>query len=152
VIVARAAGKLGVAIDDDGALVIARAPRDTPRIANRLLRRVRDAAVNAAADSALVPYGDRGCASGTINGPLAFAALAQLGIDQLGLDELDRRYIALVAERPVGIEAICAGLDEARSTIEELVEPFLLARGLIARTQRGRVATPVGIRYWTRSR
>jgi Holliday junction DNA helicase RuvB len=147
-ITARSAEKLGVAIDEDGALAIARASRGTPRIANRLLRRVRDAAANAAADGALVPYGDRGCASGTINGPLAVAALAQLGIDQLGLDELDRRYIAIVGERPVGIEAICAALDEARSTIEELVEPFLLARGFITRTVRGRVATPAGIAHW----
>ena len=144
-ILLRAAGKLGVAIDADGALAVARASRGTPRIANRLLRRVRDAAANAAADGALVLYGsDRGAPSGTINGPLAIAALGQLGIDPIGLDALDRRYLAMVADRPVGIEAICAGLAEDRSTIEDVVEPFLMQAGLIKRGGKGRLATEAG--------
>jgi Holliday junction DNA helicase RuvB len=145
-IVARSAGKLGVAVDQEGAVAIARAARGTPRIANRLLRRVRDVAANAAADGALVVNGleDMTCATGTINGPLALAALAQLGIDHLGLDSLDRRYLAVVADRPVGIEAICAELGEDRSTIEEAVEPFLLATKLIKRGGKGRLATEAG--------
>lgn len=145
-IVARSAGKLGVAIDEEGALAIARASRGVPRIANRLLRRVRDVAANAAADGALVVGGleDLTCATGTINGPLAQAALAQLGIDHLGLDALDRRYLAVVADRPVGIEAICAELAEDRSTIEDAIEPFLMQAGLIKRGGKGRLATQAG--------
>jgi Holliday junction DNA helicase RuvB len=145
-IVARSAGKLGVAVDQEGAVAIARAARGTPRIANRLLRRVRDVAANAAADGALVMGGleDMTCGSGTINGPLALAALAQLGIDHLGLDSLDRRYLAVVADRPVGIEAICAELAEDRSTIEDAVEPFLMQAGLIKRGGKGRLATEAG--------
>lgn len=133
-IVTRAAGKLGVAIDDVGAAVIARASRGTPRIANRLLRRVRDAAVNALVDGV-------NC---TIDGPLARLALAQLGIDELGLDELHRRYLAFVSDRPVGLEAICAGLGEDRSTLEGIVEPYLVQHGFIIRTARGRVVTTAG--------
>ena len=145
-IVARSAAKLGVAIDDDGATTIARASRGTPRIGNRLLRRVRDVASNAAADGALVVCGleDLTCASGTVNGPLAVSALAQLGIDHLGLDALDRRYLAVVADRPVGLEAICAELGEDKSTIEEAVEPFLMQAGLIKRGGKGRLATEAG--------
>jgi len=145
-IVSRSAQKLGVAIDVDGATSIARASRGTPRIANRLLRRVRDVASNAAADGALVVGGleDMTCASGTVNGPLAVAALAQLGIDHLGLDALDRRYLAVVAERPVGVEAICAELGEDKSTIEDAVEPFLMQSGLIKRGGKGRLATEAG--------
>ncbi len=145
-IVARSAGKLSVAIDEEGAAAIARASRGTPRIANRLLRRVRDVAANAAADGALVLGGleDLTCASGTINGALAVAALAQLGIDHLGLDALDRRYLAVVADRPVGIEAICAELAEDKSTIEDAVEPFLVQAGLVKRGGKGRLATEAG--------
>lgn len=145
-ILMRSAHKLGVAIDEAGAAVIARASRGTPRIANRLLRRVRDAAANAAADGALVLGGLKNLtgASGTINGPLAGTALAQLGIDHQGLDALDRRYLAIVAERPVGIEALCAELAEDRSTIEDSVEPFLMQAGLIKRGNKGRFATEAG--------
>lgn len=139
-IITRSAAMLGIAIHDDGAMTIARASRGTPRIANRLLRRVRDTAANAAADGAIVRYGDRSL----VNGPLAIAALAQLGIDPIGLDPLDRRYLTMVADRPVGIEAICAGLAEDRSTIEDVVEPFLMQSGLISRAARGRVATDAG--------
>jgi holliday junction DNA helicase RuvB len=144
-IVARSACLLGVAIDDGGALVIARASRGTPRVANRLLRRVRDVAANAAADGALVVHGDRV----DINGPLAIAALDALGLDALGLDSLDRRYLAVVSGRSIGIgvEAICAELGEDRSTIEEAVEPWLLKAGLIQRSSKGRLATEAGREY-----
>jgi len=134
-IVERAAHKLGVSIDAAGAAVIARASRGTPRIANRLLRRVRDTAANAVAD---------GLEDGTINGTLATTALAQLGIDPQGLDALDRRYLSIVAERPVGIEALCAELAEDRSTVEDSIEPFLMQAGLIKRGNKGRHATEAG--------
>ena len=147
-IVARSAAKLGIAVDGDGCLAIARASRGTPRIANRLLRRVRDTAANAAADGALVLCGNRGSTNGAINGPLAIAALAQLGIDQLGLDQLDRRYLAMVAERAVGIEAIASALSEQRTTIEDVVEPALVELGFVVRTARGRVVTAAGLRHW----
>jgi Holliday junction DNA helicase RuvB len=151
-IISRSASKLGVAIDEDGAATIARASRGTPRIANRLLRRVRDAAANAAADGALVlgSAGDPTCGNGTINGPLAATALARLGIDHLGLDELDRRYLALVAERPVGLDAICSELGEDQSTIEDVVEPFLMQMTLIRRGGRGRLATETGQQHLTK--
>jgi Holliday junction DNA helicase RuvB len=136
-ILARSAAKLGVAIDEDGCLAIARASRGTPRIANRLLRRVRDFVLGADVHGGLT-------SRMAIGGALAVAALAQLGIDQRGLDPLDRRYLALVADRPVGIEAICAELGEDRSTITDAVEPWLMKAGLIARGERGRVATDAG--------
>lgn len=127
-IVVRSARRLGVLIDDAAALVLARASRGTPRIANRLLRRVRDAAVNTVAD-------------GAIDGPLATRALGQLGVDELGLDALDRRYLAFVSDRALGLEAICAGLGEDRSTVEGVVEPYLVQLSFITRTARGRVVT-----------
>lgn len=150
-IVTRSAAKLGVAIDADGAMAIARAARGTPRIGNRLLRRVRDVAANAAADGALV----MNCrlagvlVNGTVNGPLAVAALAKLGIDHLGLDSLDRRYLAIVADRPVGLDAICAELGEDKSTIEDAVEPFLMQAGLIKRGGKGRLSTDAGRTHLT---
>ncbi len=128
-IVSRAAGLLGVATSKDGATEIARRARGTPRIAGRLLRRV--------ADFALVD-GD-----GTISKELADASLTRLGVDNLGLDGADRRYLRLVAENygggPVGVETICAALSEARDAVEEVIEPFLLQEGLIQRTPRGRM-------------
>ena len=136
-IIARSAGKIGVAIDEDGAAVIARASRGTPRIANRLLRRVRDFVMGADQNGGLITRGP-------INGPLATVALAQLGIDHMGLDALDRRYLAVVADRPVGIEAICAELGEDKSTIEDAVEPWLLQAALIKRGGKGRLATEAG--------
>jgi Holliday junction DNA helicase RuvB len=133
-IVRRSAALMGVGIDDAGAREIARRARGTPRIANRLLRRVRDfAAVE----------GD-----GTIAGPLAASALDRLAVDHAGLDALDRAYLAVICERfdggPVGIEAVAASLSEERGTLEEVVEPFLLQVGFIARTPRGRLATAAG--------
>ncbi len=107
---------------------------------------MRDAAANAAADGALVLGGleDLTGISGTINGPLASTALLQLGIDRQGLDSLDRRYLTIVADRPVGIEALCAELAEDRSTIEDSIEPFLMQAGLIKRGNKGRLATEAG--------
>jgi holliday junction DNA helicase RuvB len=148
-IIARSASKLGVgvAIDEEGADAIARASRGTPRIANRLLRRVRDAATNAVGDNALIVYGDRTSMCGVISGQLAIDTLARLGIDHRGLDSLDRRYLAVVAERPVGIEAICAELGEDKSTIEGPVETWLLQASLIKRGGNGRVATEAGRKH-----
>ena len=137
-IVARSASKLGVAVDEDGAAAIARASRGTPRIANRLLRRVRDFVDGADVQGGLRRARPRDRRSARD------AALAQLGIDHLGLDPLDRRYLALVADRPVGIEAICAELAEDRSTIEDAVEPFLMQVALIKRGGKGRLATETG--------
>ena len=136
-IVRRSARLIGVAIDDEGAIEIARRARGTPRIANRLLRRVRDfAAVE----------GD-----GTVDGAIAASSLDRLAVDHVGLDALDRAYLSVVCERfdggPVGIEAVAASLSEERGTLEEVVEPFLLQVGFIARTPRGRVATAAGFEH-----
>ena len=128
-IVARGARLLGVKADDAGVREIARRARGTPRIAGRLLRRV--------VDFALVE-GD-----GRLNQTLADNALTRLGVDHLGLDGADRRYLSLLAENygggPVGVETIAAALSESRDAIEEVIEPFLLQQGLIARTPRGRM-------------
>jgi Holliday junction DNA helicase RuvB len=138
-IVSRSASKLGMPMDEAGAVAIARASRGTPRIANRLLRRVRDYTGGADVQGGLVP------ANLVIGEGIAQAALSQLGIDHRGLDSLDRRYLALVADRPVvGIQAICAELGEDRSTIEDAVEPWLLSAGLIKRGGKGRMATESG--------
>ncbi|HSX22378.1 MAG TPA: Holliday junction branch migration DNA helicase RuvB [Gaiellaceae bacterium] len=137
-IVCRSATKLGIPMDEAGATVVARASRGTPRIANRLLRRVRDFVGGADVQGGLVP------ARMVVGEALAQAALAKLGIDCLGLDPLDRRYLALVTDRPVGVEAICAELGEDRSTIEDAVEPFLMQAGLIKRGGKGRLATEAG--------
>ncbi|WP_394349820.1 Holliday junction branch migration DNA helicase RuvB [Roseivivax sediminis] len=134
VIVARNAVKLGVAAEADGAREIARRARGTPRIAGRLLRRV--------VDFALVE-GD-----GVVTRALADGALTRLGVDGLGLDGADRRYLSLIAENyaggPVGIETISAALSESRDAIEEVIEPFLLQQGLIQRTPRGRMLAQKG--------
>jgi Holliday junction DNA helicase RuvB len=128
-IVTRNARKLGVPAEDGGAREIARRSRGTPRIAGRLLRRV--------VDFALVE-GD-----GRITRALADGALTRLGVDNLGLDGADRRYLLFIAENyaggPVGVETISAALSESRDAIEEVIEPFLLQQGLIQRTPRGRM-------------
>jgi Holliday junction DNA helicase RuvB len=130
-IVNRSAGLLGVPVDDAGAHEIARRSRGTPRIANRLLRRVRDFAE---------VKGD-----GSITCDIARFALERLAVDHAGLDVLDRAYLTVIAERfdggPVGIDAIAASLSEERGTLEDVVEPFLLQAGFITRTPRGRCAT-----------
>ncbi|MBI1364659.1 MAG: Holliday junction branch migration DNA helicase RuvB [Alphaproteobacteria bacterium] len=128
-IVRRAGDKLSAPMAEDGAMEIARRSRGTPRVAGRLLRRVRDVAtVEGAA---------------TITREVADKALKRLEIDALGLDPLDRRYLLLIAEHfgggPVGVETIAASLAEARDAVEDVVEPFLLQQGLIQRTPRGRV-------------
>jgi holliday junction DNA helicase RuvB len=130
-IVARSAGILGVATNAAGAARIAQRSRGTARIANRLLRRVRDYAQ---------VKGD-----GHIDAAIADAALDLLDVDPRGLDALDRRLISTVVEKfdggPVGIESLAASIGEERGTLEDVVEPFLIQRGLLARTARGRVAT-----------
>ncbi|MGY6696930.1 MAG: Holliday junction branch migration DNA helicase RuvB [Roseinatronobacter sp.] len=128
-IVARGARLLGINAEEEGVREVARRARGTPRIAGRLLRRV--------VDFALVE-GD-----GRLTQPLADNALTRLGVDHLGLDSADRRYLRLLAENyaggPVGVETIAAALSESRDAIEEVIEPFLLQQGLIARTPRGRM-------------
>ena len=128
-IVTRNARKLGVKQEEGGAREIARRSRGTPRIAGRLLRRV--------VDFALVE-GD-----GVITKSLADGSLTRLGVDNLGLDGADRRYLTFIAENygggPVGVETISAALSESRDAIEEVIEPFLLQKGLIQRTPRGRM-------------
>ena len=136
-IVHRSARLIGVTVDEGGAVEIARRARGTPRIANRLLRRVRDfAAVEG---------------SGGIDGRIAASSLDRLAVDHAGLDALDRAYLSVVCERfdggPVGIEAVAASLSEERGTLEEVVEPFLLQVGFITRTPRGRVATAAGFAH-----
>lgn len=128
-IVARGASKLDATMSEDGAMEVARRSRGTPRVAGRLLRRVRDVATVEGAD--------------IIDAPVADKALKRLEIDALGLDPLDRRYLRLIAEHfgggPVGVETLAASLAEARDAVEDVVEPFLLQCGLIQRTPRGRV-------------
>ncbi len=133
-VVTRAAGLLGLAIDPAGAREIARRSRGTPRVAGRLLRRVRDFADVAG--------------SGIVTREVADEALTRLEIDRLGLDAMDRRYLSIIAGiykgGPVGVETLAAGLAEPRDTIEEVVEPFLIQLGLVARTARGRVLNDAG--------
>jgi len=128
-IVRRGARLLGVSADDEGLHEIARRARGTPRIAGRLLRRVVDFAV--------VEGG------GHISRAIADDALTRLGVDHLGLDGADRRYLRLIAENynggPVGAETLSAALSESRDALEEVIEPFLLQQGLIQRTPRGRM-------------
>ncbi|MBT27088.1 MAG: Holliday junction branch migration DNA helicase RuvB, partial [Rhodobacteraceae bacterium] len=135
-IVTRNARLLGAPADPDGAREIAKRSRGTPRIAGRLLRRVVDFAV---------VEGD-----GRVTQKIADHALTRLGVDHLGLDGADRRYLRLIAENyaggPVGIETISAALSESRDALEEVIEPFLLQQGLIQRTPRGRMLAQKG---WT---
>jgi len=135
-IVTRGARKLGFALSDDGAMEIAKRSRGTPRIAGRLLRRVRDFAMveKRDADRAMVD-----------------AALLRLEVDALGLDAMDRRYLRRIAEHhgggPVGIETLAAALAEGRDTLEEVVEPYLIQEGLVLRTPRGRMLGEAGWRH-----
>ncbi len=136
-IITRAARLLGARTDADGAREIARRARGTPRVAGRLLRRVVDFAV---------VEGD-----GTITRQVADRALTRLGVDALGLDGADLRYLRLLAEHygggPVGIETISAALSESRDAVEEVIEPYLLQQGLIQRTPRGRMLGPRAWRH-----
>jgi len=136
-IIERNARILGLSLAPDGAMEIARRARGTPRIAGRLLRRVRDFASVANA--------------GVVDAKMADKALSAMEVDTLGLDAMDRRYLACIAENfgggPVGIETIAASLSEARDALEEVIEPYLIQQGLVARTPRGRVLTPRAFRH-----
>jgi len=131
-IVVRAAGILGVQIDAGGAAEIAGRARGTPRIANRLLRRVRDFAEVRS--------------DGTVDHATAAAGLALFGVDDLGLDKVDRAILSAICERfgggPVGLTTLAIGVGEQPETVEDVYEPFLIQRGLLKRTPRGRVALP----------
>lgn len=130
-IVARGARILGMEMTREGSLEIARRSRGTPRIAGRLLRRVRDFALVAG--------------KSPVDAKVADAALNRLEVDAKGLDSMDRRYLAMIANNygggPVGVETLAAALSEERDTIEEVIEPYLLQQGLLQRTPRGRMLT-----------
>ncbi len=136
-IVSRAARVLGLGMSEEGANEIAKRARGTPRIAGRLLRRVRDFAI---VDEVQ-----------TVSRALADRALKLLDVDPIGLDVMDRKYLTLVAKSfgggPVGIETIAAALSEPRDAIEEIIEPYLIVKGLVQRTPRGRVLTPHAFRH-----
>ncbi|PWV60585.1 Holliday junction branch migration DNA helicase RuvB [Plasticicumulans acidivorans] len=137
-IVQRSAGILGVPADADGASEIGRRSRGTPRIANRLLRRVRD-------------YAEvKG--SGHISCDIARRALVMLAVDEMGFDEMDRRLLGAILEKfdggPVGLDTLAAALGEERGTIEDVLEPFLIQQGFLMRTPRGRMATAHAYRHF----
>jgi Holliday junction DNA helicase RuvB len=136
-IVNRGARVLGIGMTPDGANEIARRARGTPRIAGRLLRRVRDFALVAGNTS--------------IDRAAADRALGELEVDAAGLDAMDRRYLSMIAENygggPVGIDTIAAALSEPRDAIEEIIEPFLIQKGFIQRTPRGRLLTGHAFRH-----
>lgn len=131
-IVTRAAGILGVRIDDEGAWEIARRSRGTPRIANRLLRRVRDYAEVRA--------------DGTVDAAIARDGLSVFGVDDLGLDKVDRALLTAICSQfnggPVGLSTLAIAVGEQPDTVEDVYEPFLIQQGMLARTPRGRVAMP----------
>ena len=133
-IVTRNAGLLDVALSAEGAAEVAARSRGTPRIAGRLLRRVRDFAAVAGVE--------------TIDAAIADRALNRLEVDQRGLDSMDRRYLSCIAENygggPVGIETIAAALSEQRDALEEVIEPFMIQQGFVQRTPRGRMLTRHG--------
>jgi holliday junction DNA helicase RuvB len=136
-IVARGARVMGIGMSEDGANELAKRSRGTPRIAGRLLRRVRDFAIVDGADR--------------ITRSVADKALRLLDVDAIGLDLMDRRYLLMVAEKfgggPVGIETIAAALSEPRDAIEDIIEPFLLQQGFLQRTPRGRLLTGAAFRH-----
>lgn len=135
-IVGRSASVLGLEMSEEGALEVARRARGTPRIANRLLRRVRDFSE--------VRH------DGTINGDIASQALDMLNVDTEGFDYMDRKLLLAVIDKflggPVGLDNLAAAIGEERETIEDVLEPFLIQQGFLQRTPRGRIATP---RAWT---
>jgi holliday junction DNA helicase RuvB len=136
-IVRRGARVLGMGMSEDGANEIARRSRGTPRIAGRLLRRVRDFAIVEGDASVTRAVADR--------------ALGLLDVDAIGLDQMDRKYLTTIAVSfgggPVGIETIAAALSEPRDAIEEIIEPYLIQKGFVQRTPRGRVLTPHAFRH-----
>lgn len=135
-VVRRAGRLLGLALTEDGAREVARRSRGTPRIAGRLLRRVRDFA--------------QAAGEAEVDAKVADGALTRMEVDHLGLDAMDRRYLRMIADiyrgGPVGVETLAAGLSEPRDTIEEVIEPYMIQLGLIARTARGRCLNGPG---WT---
>ena len=137
-IVTRSASLLQAPIDEAGAREIARRSRGTPRIANRLLRRVRDYAEVKA--------------QGHISAPIADAALTMLDVDPIGLDTMDRRLLQAVIEKfsggPVGLDNVAAAIGEERDTIEDVLEPYLIQQGYLQRTPRGRIATAAAWRHF----
>src|SRR5881296_4261638 len=140
-ILRRSATILGVALDDDGAAEIARRARGTPRIANRLLRRVRDFAEVRA--------------DGKIDRIVARDGLALLDVDEAGFDKMDRALLLTIVDKfaggPVGLDTLAAAIGEERDTIEDVVEPFLIQEGFLARTPKGRVATALAYAHFGRS-
>ena len=136
-IVARGARVLGIGVSDDGAAEIARRARGTPRVAGRLLRRVRDFAAVSGVDQ--------------VDAATADAALQRLDVDRRGLDAMDRRYLSCIAENygggPVGVETLAAALSEQRDVLEEVIEPYLIQQGLLQRTPRGRALALAGYGY-----
>jgi Holliday junction DNA helicase RuvB len=137
-IVRRSAGLMGVEMDDGGAREVARRARGTPRIANRLLRRVRD-------------FADvKG--NGSVDADIADAALNMLNVDGRGFDQLDRRMLLAMIEKfgggPVGVDSLAAAISEERDTIEDVLEPYLIQQGYLARTPRGRVVTALAYEHF----
>ncbi len=139
-IVKRSAGLLNITVDDGGAMEIARRSRGTPRIANRLLRRVRDFA-----------QVDGG---GAVDKRASSAALERLEVDERGLDAMDKKLLLAIIDKfgggPVGLETLAAAIAEEKDTIEDVYEPFLIQEGLIERTPRGRLATPAAYGHYGR--
>jgi holliday junction DNA helicase RuvB len=137
IIVSRAAEKLDMPLTREGAFEIARRARGTPRVAGRLLRRVRDFAMMAKHSS--------------IDAKAADEALARLEVDKLGFDAMDRRYLTMIAEHyaggPVGVETLAAALSEQRDVLEEVIEPYLIQQGLLQRTPRGRMLAEAGYKH-----
>ena len=139
-IVQRSARILGIAIDTEGAREIARRSRGTPRITNRMLRRVRDFAEVEG--------------SGTISRELADMALGRLEVDSNGFDHMDRLLLLTIIDKfaggPVGLETLAAAIGEEKGTIEDVIEPYLIQQGYLSRTPRGRVATEAACRHFQR--
>jgi Holliday junction DNA helicase RuvB len=137
-ILRRSATILNIALEEEGAAEVARRSRGTPRVANRLLRRVRDYAEVRA--------------QGRVTGEVAREALERLGVDAHGLDEVDRNLMLTILQKfsggPVGLNTIAAALSEEEDAIEEIYEPYLMQMGLLDRTQRGRVATPLAYKHF----
>jgi Holliday junction DNA helicase RuvB len=137
-ILRRSAKILNIALEEEGAAEVAKRSRGTPRVANRLLRRVRDFAEVRA--------------QGRVTGEVAREALDRLGVDAHGLDEVDRNLILTIIQKfaggPVGLNTIAASLSEEEDAIEEMYEPYLMQMGLLDRTQRGRVATPLAYKHF----
>jgi Holliday junction DNA helicase RuvB len=138
-IVSRSADLLGVDIDEGGASEVAKRSRGTPRIANRLLRRVRDYAEVKS--------------NGYITNDIADAALNMLRVDQHGIDHMDRRLLLVLIEKfeggPVGVESLAAAISEERDTIEDVLEPYLIQQGYMVRTPRGRIVTQLAYDHFS---